>query len=96
MARIEVTAAAVEDLDKLIVSHSLPRDTHSRVKRSIALLGRFPRMGAALEGRWAGYRFVLGPWRWMLIIYVLDEPADRVVVVTIQDGRSSQAATARS
>ena len=37
-------------------------------------------------------RFLLGPWRWMLLIYVvLDE---RVVVVTIQDARASAAPTA--
>jgi hypothetical protein len=39
------------------------------------------------------YRFVLGPWRWMLIVYVFDEAQDRVAIVTIQDGRSSRAAT---
>jgi hypothetical protein len=39
-------------------------------------------------------RFVLGPWRWLLLVYVFIEPEDRVVEVTIQDGRSSAAATA--
>lgn len=37
---------------------------------------------------------MLGPWRWMVIVYVYLEDEDRVVVVTIQDGRSSAAATA--
>lgn len=39
------------------------------------------------------FRFVLGPWRWMLIVYAYDEVEDTVAVVTIQDGRSSTAAT---
>jgi len=36
---------------------------------------------------------VLGPWRWMLIVYAYLEVEDRVVVVTIQDARSSASAT---
>ena len=47
-----------------------------------------------LEGHWQGFRFLLGPWRWMLIVYEYFESEDRVVIVTIQDGRSSAAATA--
>ena len=39
-------------------------------------------------------RFILGPWRWMLIIYSYEEPDDVVLVVAFQDGRSSAAATA--
>jgi hypothetical protein len=38
-------------------------------------------------------RFILGPWRWMLIIYSYEEPADVVLIVAIQDARSSTAAT---
>ena len=55
-------------------------------------LGRFPRLGPELGGRWSGFRFVLGPWRWMLVIYVFLESANRVVEVTIQDARASRAA----
>jgi hypothetical protein len=36
---------------------------------------------------------VLGPWRWLLMVYAFDESEDRVVVVAIEDGRSSTAAT---
>lgn len=90
MARVELSAAAVEDLDKLIRSHSLPQDTKERFKRSVKPLERFPLLGAALEGRWAGFRFILGPWRWMIVVYVYLEREDRVVIVTIQDGRSSR------
>lgn len=93
MARVELAAAALEDLDRLIRSHSLPDDTRARLKRSIAPLERFPLLGAALRGRWSGFRFVLGPWRWMVLVYVYLEDEDRVVVVTIQDGRASRFAS---
>jgi len=89
MARVELAQAAVEDLERLIRTHSLPDDTKARVKRSLRILGDFPLVGAALGGRWSGLRFLLGPWRWMLIVYEYFEEEDRVVVVTIQDGRSS-------
>ena len=39
-------------------------------------------------------RFILGSWRWMLIVYACEEAADIVYVVTIQDARSSTTATA--
>lgn len=50
-------------------------------------------MGRALAGQWAGFRVVLGPWPWMLLVHVDDEATDRVVLVTIQDARSARAAT---
>lgn len=93
MARVEFAATAAEDLERLIRSHSLPVDTRERVKHSIASLERFPRLGAELGGRWSGFRFLLGPWRWMILVYVFLEDDDRVVVVTIQDGRSSSFAS---
>ncbi len=94
MTRVELTATAVADLDRLIRTHSLPPDTRRRVKRSLAPLRRFPRLGPELTGRWRDFRFLLGPWRWMLIVYIFIEDDDRAVVVTIQDARSSSAATA--
>lgn len=95
MARVELSAAAVEDLAALIVTHTLPEDTRQRVRGSLEPLEQFPRLGPELSGRWSGLRFILGPWRWLLLVYRYDEPADRVVVVTVQDARSSsKAATA--
>ena len=94
MARVELAAAAVEDLDNLIRTHSLPADTRERVARSLRSLARFPNIGPALAGRWEGFRFILGPWRWMILVYVYVESQDRVVIVTVQDARSSTAATA--
>ena len=94
MARVELAFAAVEDLETLIRTHSLPADTRARVARSLGSLVEFPKLGPALTGRWDGYRFMLGPWRWLILVYVFIEEEDRVVVVTIQDGRSSSAVTA--
>lgn len=95
MARVELAHVAVEDLDHLIAALSLPADTRERVRRSLEPLGEFPRLGPELTGRWQGTRFVLGPWRWMLLVYEHIESEDRVVVLTVQDARSSSAATSR-
>ena len=94
MARVELAAAAAEDLDRLILTHSLPANTKARVQRTLRPFERFPLLGAELGGRWEDFRFVLGPWRWMVVVYAYLEDEDRVVVVTIQDGRSSTAPTA--
>ena len=89
MARVEVAAAAVEDLDALIRTHSLPSDTRAHVVHSLRSLEQLPELGPALRGRWDGYRFVLGPWRWLLLVYVILDDGERVVVVTMQDARSA-------
>jgi hypothetical protein len=93
VARVELAGVAIEDLDTLIRTHSLPADTRARVAHSLRALERFPLMGPALSGRWEGFRFLLGPWRWLLLVYVFIEPEGRVVVVTVQDGRSGNAAS---
>ena len=96
MARVVVSAAAAEDIARLKITHRLPADTNERMKNSVRSLGRFPRLGTLLDaGGWEGFRFVLGPWRWMVIIYDYVEDEDLVVIATVQDGRSSSAATAR-
>jgi hypothetical protein len=96
MAAVELAAAAVEDLDRLILTHSLPPDTRQRVRRSLKPLEQFPRLGPELLGRWRGFHFVLGPWRWLIIVYVFRQAEDRIVVVTLKDGRSTAAATAQT
>lgn len=93
MASVELTRAAVEDLDRLIAVLTLPADTRDRVRASLASLADFPRIGVELTGRWEGTRFVLGPWRWMLVYYEYVETEDRVVILTIRDVSSSTAAT---
>ena len=94
MAEVRLSADAVKELDRMIVTHSLPPDTRERVRRSLRVLEQFPRIGRQLEGRWGPLRFILGPWRWMLIIYSYEEPDDLILVVAFQDARSSAAATA--
>ena len=93
MARVELSVAAAEDLDRLIVTHSLPGSTRARVKASLRRLERFPRLGRELPGRWTGLRLLLGPWPWMLMVYLYLPEEDRVIVVTMQDARSSTAAS---
>ncbi|MBA2420897.1 MAG: type II toxin-antitoxin system RelE/ParE family toxin [Thermoleophilaceae bacterium] len=93
MATVELTRLAVDELETLIRTHSLPADTKQRVQASLRPLERFPRVGPELSGRYSGLRFLLGPWRWLLLVYTLDEANDRVTVVSVQDARSSGAAT---
>jgi plasmid stabilization system protein ParE len=95
VARVLVAPGAREDLERLIRTHSLPPDTKGRVKRSLERLGRFPLMGRSIEqGRWSGYRFILGPWRWLIVLYKYEEESETVMVASFEDGRSSTAATA--
>jgi plasmid stabilization system protein ParE len=93
VSAVIVTPTALHDLESLIRTHSLPATTRERVNRCLEPLRRFPLLGAPLHGQWARFRFVLGPWRWMIIVYEHDQEADRVAVITIQDGRSARAAT---
>ena len=93
MAHVELARAAVEDLDRLVLTHSLPGDTRQRVRTALEPLRQFPPLGPELVGRWEGFRFILGPWRWMLLVYTFDEARARVVIVTIQDARTSRSAT---
>ena len=93
MTTVVVTPTATQDLETLIRTHSLPTDTIKRFKRSVVALETFPLIGATLEGPWLRYRFVLGPWRWMLVVYIYDQTLDRVAITTVQDSRSSQTAT---
>jgi plasmid stabilization system protein ParE len=94
MPRIFVSPAAAESLSRLIVTHSLPADTTERFRRSIRPLAEFPLLGRALEGTgYDGLRCVLGPWRWMVVVYEHDPDADVVGIVAVEDARSSTAAT---
>jgi plasmid stabilization system protein ParE len=93
--RVELSRRAIANLDWLITTHSLPADTRARLRQALQQLANFPNLGRELGGRWADHRVILGPWRWMLVVYRIDEANDRVVVVTIQDARSSSAAATR-
>jgi hypothetical protein len=87
VASVELARAAVEELDRLIVALSLPADTRDRLRR---------RSSSGKSPSGSGFRFLLGPWRWMICVYVHFPQSDRVVIVTIQDAWSSTAATART
>lgn len=93
MARIVVTAAAARSLDELIDSHSLPADARARIRRTLAPLERFPRFGNVLDPQPPELRFLLGPWRWLVIVYVYREADDLVAVLAFEDGRSARSAT---
>lgn len=94
MATVVVTESARVDLDALVLTHSLPASTRDRIRAALAPLAEFPLLGPELTGRWTGLRFILGPWRWMLLVYEYDEASDQVSIITIQDSRSAWATTA--
>jgi plasmid stabilization system protein ParE len=93
VARVELSLTAIDRLDRMIVTHSLPADTRPRVQRSLRKLERFPSIGRQLDERWGDLRFIVGPWRWLVIVYAHDEREDVVRVLTIQDARSSTSVT---
>jgi plasmid stabilization system protein ParE len=82
--RLLVSPRARRNLQRLIETHSLPRDTLDRFQASIHPLAAFPLLGPPLERRWAGYRYILGPWRWMIVVYEYLPNEDVVGVVTVQ------------
>ena len=93
MARVLVAPRARADLERLIRTHSLPPETKDRVRRSLQPLTRFPLLGTEIsQGRWSGYRFLLGPWRWLIVLYKYDAESETVMVASFEDGRSSAAA----
>ncbi|MDP8904459.1 MAG: type II toxin-antitoxin system RelE/ParE family toxin [Chloroflexota bacterium] len=94
MTRLLVSPRARRNLRRLIETHSLPTTTTDRFRASIQPLASIPLLGQALSGRWSGYRYLLGPWRWMIIVYEYHEDQELVAIVTVQDARSEQAPTA--
>ena len=93
MTRVVVTEEARRELDVLISSRRLPRDTRGRIRNSLEPLRLHPMIGPALGGVREGYRFVLGPWPWMLLVYRVDLEHDTVLIASIQDARQAGAAT---
>jgi hypothetical protein len=91
LAEIRVTPRAQRDVNEAIANLGLPTDTWARIDRSLRVLETFPLAGSALGGRWAPARFVLGPWPWMLLLYVYDKSSDRVHVVAAHDARAATA-----
>jgi plasmid stabilization system protein ParE len=94
LPRVLLTPRAVADLEALKTALGLPPSAAERVQRSLRILERFPLAGRELAGeRWQGARFLIGPWPWMVIVYVHDTDDDAVYIVAIHDGRSAAAAT---
>jgi plasmid stabilization system protein ParE len=92
--QVIVTPEAEAALDRLIKTHSLPADTRERLRRSIKPLESFPYLGRDLDGEgFAGLQFVLGPWRWMVVVYEYDVSTNTIGVLSVQDAHSSSAAT---
>ena len=93
MTAIVVTEAAGRSLAALIDSHSLPPDTAARIRRALLPLERFPLLGPALDPESSELRFLLGPWRWLVIVYTYRAADQIVAVVTFEDGRSARSVT---
>jgi len=79
---IEVTRQARDELRALIESRQLPADTRRRA-------------GKQLSGVWRDCRALIGPWGWLIIVYMFIEAEGRVVVIDFHDARTSDAAIAR-
>ena len=94
MAQVLITPQAHAGVERAIAALKLPVDTWPRIARSLRVLEVFPESGRALEGRWAGTRFVLGPWSWMILVYRYEAASERVYVVSVEDARSADAASA--
>lgn len=95
MPAIEVTRSARDELRELIKTRQLPADTRERVSRTLLMLEDFPRAGKQLAGVWRDCRALIGPWGWLIVVYMYIEAEDRVVVIAFHDARTSEAATAR-
>ncbi len=93
MYSLELSPRALAELEHMIASYPLPADTRARLRDRLALVERFPHSGQDLTGRWAGHQRVLGPFRWLASIYVVE--GTQVKVVTIEDCRRSSAARTR-
>lgn len=93
MPRLEWSHEALHGLDRLVPTHGLPVDTRARVEESARSLARFPRLGPEIRKLEPGseLRFVIGPWPWLVIVYLYVGSDDRVVVVAFEDGRAASA-----
>jgi plasmid stabilization system protein ParE len=58
-------------------------------------LADFPELGPAIGGGFGSRRFLVGPWRWLIVIYEVDATADTVVILRVVDGRTSNSPLGR-
>lgn len=88
MARVEVAPSARDSLNRMIADLHLPSGTRDLVRERLRQLQTFPESAPARdEGRWAGYRALVGPSSWLIIVYRFIEPEDIVQVVAMIDAR---------
>lgn len=93
MTRLEWSESALVSLERLRLTHSLPRDTRDRIEASSRRLSLFPRLGPELRilDDGAELRFLIGPWPWLVIVYLYIEAESRDAVISIEDGRAATA-----
>ena len=82
-------------MEEAISAYGLPADTWARISRSLRALERSPLTGHALTGPEASARFVLGPWSWMILLYLYEKPSDEVYLAAVHDARSATSPSAR-
>lgn len=95
MAQVIVTPRARQDVEEAISAYGLPADTWARISRSLRALERSPLTGHTLKDPEESARFVLGPWRWMILLYLYEKHSDEVCVVSVHDTRSATSPSAR-
>ena len=86
-----MTEAAARSLADFIDSHGLPGDASRTDPPFAATLERFPRLGSIFETT-RELRFLLGPWRWLIIVYAYRVDNELVAVLAFEDGRSARSA----
>ena len=92
MTPLEWSEQSLLGLERLRLSHSLPADSRARIEESAAPLAQFPRLGPELQSRAEGeLRFLIGPWPWLVIVYLYRPNEDLLVIVSIEDGRAADA-----
>jgi plasmid stabilization system protein ParE len=97
LARLSWSERALQELDRLVLSHSLPDETRDRVEESLSPVARFPRLGPEISTLPDGgeLRFLVGPWPWLVIVYLYLESDDEIVVVSVEDGRAASSTLSR-
>jgi len=95
VTEIIITPRARGDIEEAIAQLELPSDTWARVRHSLRVIETFPLAGKQLSGVWRDCRALIGPWGWLIVVYMYIESEDEVRVITVQDGRSAGAAPAK-
>lgn len=96
VTRLEWSEQALSALERLVLTHSLPPDTRDRIEASAQPLRRFPLIGPEIRAVADGsLRFLIGPWPWLVIVYLYIETDERAVIVSVEDGRAATSTIAR-